>query len=109
MGGAVFPPVCCLAWGFLALMAGARFLQTLEEFTLMFIPETLPPVSFPHKETQSPQFSQEILQEPQVGLTQIPVVSALPWDQVHMKACVHLSKVESRSSHHGSEEPDWYP
>ena len=39
--------------------------------------------------------SQEILQELQAGLTQIPVESAFPWDPVHTKAHVHLSRVES--------------
>ena len=40
-----------------------------------------------------PLFSYEILQYLQVSMTQILMDSALPWDPVHIKACVHPSRV----------------
>ena len=42
-----------------------------------------------------PLISQEILQELQSGLTQIPVESALSCDPVHLKACVCFLRMET--------------
>ena len=62
----------------------------------MIIPETVPPMSFPHKKPHSPHVFPGDL--PRIADRSDPDsygVSALPQDQVHMKACVHLSRVES--------------
>ena len=52
-------------------------------------------MSFPHNKPHSPLFSQDVLQELQSGLTQIPMETALPWDPVHVKVCVHLLRMGS--------------
>ena len=48
-----------------------------EKGTLMNIPRALLPMSFPHNKPHSPLFSQEVLQELQSGLTQIPMETLL--------------------------------
>ena len=45
----------------------------VEERMLTIIPETFASALLPLQQLQSPPFSQEVLQEPQAGLTQIPM------------------------------------
>ena len=98
---AVFPPSLLFGLGLLSPDGLGQIFPKwppLEEHMLMFIPENfasnvLPPtMSHIHS-----LFSQETLNELQTGLTQIPKETILPLDTVHMKACVHLSRVVSTS------------
>ena len=113
MGGAVFHLVCCLAWGFSALKGGPYFPKCPPpgEFTLLIISVNLPPMSFPHNEPQLPPVFQG---HPPRSTGRFDPdsygVFSLPWDPVHMKACMHLSKVESIfSPSHGASahKPHW--
>ena len=69
---------------------------SLEEYTLMIIPKTLPPMSYTHNELQSaPVFLGD---PPRIAVRSNPDscgASALPWDPVHMNACAYLSRMES--------------
>ena len=69
----------------------------LEEHTLMNILRALPPMSFPYNKPQSPPIfpgdpsRTSVRSDPD----SYSKASTLPWDPVHMKACVHLLKMGS--------------
>ena len=66
----------------------------LGEHMLMIIPEAFASNVLPPCWASYPLFSQEMLQELKSGLIQIPMESLLcPVHSVHMKACVHLSRM----------------
>ena len=96
MGGAVIPPRLLFGLGLLALIGGARFSQNghLQSNTLQWIfPRPLPPMSFPDNEPQSSHVFPG--DPPRSAVRSDPDgygVSALPWDPVDMKSCVHLSR-----------------
>ena len=92
----MIPPDHCLAWGFSVLIGGAGFSKN------------------GHLEDHADEYSQELcLQCPSPTSHSHPIfpgdpprnavrsdpdsygASALPWDPVHMKACVHLSRMGS--------------
>ena len=87
----------CLAWGFSGLMSGARYSKNghLQGNTHWWIfLRALPPMSFPYNESHSPPVFPEY--PPRTAVRSNPDsygASALPWDPVHMKACVHLSRM----------------
>ena len=80
-------------------MGGARFLQNglVQRSTHQWLfPRTLPPISFPHNEPQSPHVFPG--DPPRTAVMSHPDpcgASALPWDPIHMKAYVCLSGMES--------------
>ena len=98
MGGALFPLVCYLSWGFPALMGGARFFQNghLQWSSHWWLfPRPLPLRSFPHNKPQSPPVFPG--DPPRTAGGSDPYsygVSALPLDPAHMKPYVHPSRVE---------------
>ena len=99
MGEAVFPLVCCLAWGFSALMGGARLFQNghlpgSSCWWLFLGP--LPPMSCRHSEPQlPPAFPGDPPRPSGMSDPDFYGVPALPLDPVHMKPCVCPPRVES--------------
>ena len=86
-------PVCCLARGFSALMGGARFFSKWppprgvhsDYYSQNLCLQWLSPIS----SHSHPLLSQEILQELQAGLTQLPMESLLcPGTSAHESLCV---------------------
>ena len=97
MGGAVIPLDYCLAWGISVLMGGARFSQNghlqgthADEHSrdgFQCPSPTILPLVF-------------LGYPPRTAVRSNPDsfgVSALLWDPLHMKACVHLSRMGSLS------------
>ena len=98
--GSLFPPVFCLAWGFSALMGGPYFSEMATSRGVHTDDCSLDlclQCSFPTINHSHPVLSLEIPQDPYTGRSDLLSygVSALLWDPVHMKACVHPSRMES--------------
>ena len=86
-----------LAWGFSALMSGARFPQNghLQRNTHCWIfPRAFPLMPFPHNKPQSPPVFPG--DPPRTAIRSNPDScgdSVLPLNPVHMKVCVHISRM----------------
>ena len=98
MGGAAIPPGLLFSLEFLRTGRWARFFQNghLQRNTCWWLFLTpLPPMSFPHNETQSHPVSLRFSKNCRQVWPRFLWSLWFTWDPVHMKACVCLSRMGS--------------